>query len=85
MPRDFSVGEIVLLLLCPVELLLVRGEPMLLFARLRVGQQFNAVGLDVLFHVVALDKPPESKNKESTDVVCKILQNTQLKAGEILK
>jgi hypothetical protein len=34
-----------------------------LFARLRVGQQFNAVGLDVLFHVVALDKPPESKTQ----------------------
>ena len=63
MPRDFSVGEIVLLLLCPVELLLVRGEPKLLFAWLRVGQQLNAVGLDVLFHAVALDKPPESKKR----------------------
>ncbi len=68
MPRNFSVGEIVLLLLSPVELLLVRGEPMRLFARLRVGQQLNAVGLDVLFHVVALDKPPETKNEDSIDV-----------------
>jgi hypothetical protein len=64
---DFSVGEVVLLLLCPVELLLVRGET-LLFPRLHVSQQFNAVGLDVLFHVVALDKPPGNKKEDSTHV-----------------
>ncbi len=51
------VGEVVVsLLLLPVELL-VGGEQ--LAAGLAVCQQLDTVGLDVLFHVVALDKPPE--------------------------
>ena len=63
------VGEVVmalLLLLLPVELL-VGGEEQLspLLAVAAVSQQLDAVGLDVLLHVVPLDKAPKKRNNVS--------------------
>ena len=43
------------LLLLPVEQLLVGAEQLPRFA---VGQELDAMGLDVLLHVVPLNKPP---------------------------